>query len=180
MKLGISRIPVNVGKSVNDILGLDDNLIVEETERQRLFRQGAEDTLYRIVGTDDLIRVTHFDDNTKDEISYEKGFFEERRKYAEEVGILSREFLIPFQVALAIGTKKENYEAFKKKLVDVDNVDIRLLRDLRAGIDRRKKGLKEFLGEELYNLLGVDSMGQGHSERLAHFIWDRCMVRINN
>ena len=181
MKFGISRIPVNVNKSVNEILGLEDNLIVEEIERQRLFGQGAEDTLYKIVGTDDLIRVRHFDDEfEKDTVSYEKGFFEERRKYADNVGNLSREFLIPFRVALAIGDDRKNYESLKEKLADVDDVTIRLLRDLRAGINRRKRALKELLCDDLYDSLGIDSMGQDHSERLAHFIWDRCMFRINN
>lgn len=104
----------------------------------------------------------------------------DEKRFANIVGELSREYLIPFQVSIALGTERKNYDLFKRDIEDLDFLTVGQLRDLRAGIARRKRVLSEVLSSETYEALNIASMGQKHSERLAHFIWDKAMYRIQS
>ena len=158
---------------------INPNILVTKVEEQSKYGKDYKDCLYRIEGSEDLIRLRTYDDSSS-ELILERGYFKNRREYATKVGELSREFQIPFKISLAIGDKREDYVSLKQAIADVDNFQISTLRDLRAGIYRRKKALKEILGERLYDSIGIEDMGQEHSERIAHYIWDRCMSRVNN
>ena len=172
----------NTCKPLSEMLNLSDDTVVEDVGNQSLYGGGYLDHLYRVRGTDDLIRIRRYEGEEPgdDEVFLEEGFFMKRREFANRVGNLSREYIIPFRVALAIGDQRANYEAFKEALKDVDGLNIQTLRDLRAGITRRKNALLSILGKDLYDNLKIEEMGQDHSERLAHFVWDRAMARINS
>ena len=164
-----------------EIQNMDENTAIEDCGKQSLYGGGYTDFLYKIRGTEDLIRVRKYSENQDEpEVFFESNYFKKRREYANLVGDLSREFTIPFRVSLALGDDRENYKAFKEAIKDVDSINIETLRDLRAGINRRKKALLEILGEKLYESLKLEEMGQDHSERIAHFVWDRAMARINS
>lgn len=168
------RLPVEIQE-------MDEDTVVEDAGKQSLYGGGYKDFLYRVKGSDDLIRVRkHVDESEDCEVFFESGYFKKRLEYANRIGDLSRAYKIPFRVSLAIGDCPERFEAFKEAIKDVDTLSIQTLRDLRAGISRRKQALKEVLGEPLYDELKIEEMGQDHSERIAHFIWDRAMARINS
>ncbi len=181
-KMLLRDVEHNTCKPLSEILKMDDQVVVEDYGTQALYGGGYLDHLYRIKGTDDLIRIRHYEGEEpgEDEVIFEEGFFKIRREFANKVGDLSREFLIPFRVSLAIGVKRENYEAFKEAIRDADSWSVETLRDLRAGITRRKAALQAILGQDLYDSLDIENMGQDHSERIAHFVWDRAMARINS
>jgi hypothetical protein len=144
--------------------------------RSRWTGTGYRNSLYRIVGTDDLLVIRHNDgpvDNLDwDNVEVIHGYFRKQREYGREVGVLSKMYDIPFEVCLALGTNQEVYPRFTEAIkVARDKVGrTRLLADLKAGINRRKDGLLAVLGSELYDAIGIESMGQKNSERLALYV----------
>ncbi len=160
-------------------LGFPDDTTIVARGTQKKFGHDYQDFLYQIVGSDDLVRIRRYENGAEQGV-YEPGYFKKRKEYADTVGALSRKYKIPFKVALAIGDNEKNYEAFHSRLEDVDGLQISTLRDLHAGIIRRKGALKEILGNELYEALQIEDMGPEHSKRIALFVWDRAMSRINN
>ncbi len=161
---------------------VDPDTLLIPVEEQSRYGEGYKDFLYRVEGTEDLVRVRHSlgEEPGEDEVIIEKDYFKIRKAYSKRVGELSREFKIPYKVSLAIGDNRDNYVALKNAIADVDKIPISTLRDIHAGIARRKAGLKEILGDSLYDSLKIDEMGQKHSERIALYVWDRCMSRVNN
>ncbi len=155
-----------------------DLLFVEEQTRPKL---GCHDYLYRICGTDDAVRIRKKDSSEgEDEVFIEDGYFKIRREFAQRVGKLSREFMVPFKVALAVGDKRENYEALKQAIADVDGISISTMRMLHEqDVLKRKEAMKLVLGDKVYESLKIDQMGDLHSQRIALYIWERCMYRIN-
>ena len=101
--------------------------------------------------------------------------------FANIVGGLSRDYLIPFKVSLALGTERRNYELFKRDIMDLDGVTIRQMRLLRSlEVGDQKKALKEILSPETFDVLEIKKMGPINTERLAHFVWDKAMYRIES
>lgn len=172
------------GRTVMSETGLPADTQVECIGRQsRWTGTGYSNSLYRIVGTDDLLTIRHNDgpvDNISwDNVEVTKGYFAEQRAYGQRVGKLARKYHIPFEVCLALGDNEELYPWFMNALYDLDFVPIGTIRDLHAGINRRKSGLKLVLGDELYDALGVDAMGQNNSERIALYVAKRCEDRLS-
>lgn len=166
-------------RTVMSETGLPADTMVQYIGRQsRWTGTGYSNSLYRIVGTDDLLTICHNDgpvDNISwDNVHVKKGYFAERKAYGQRVGRLSRKYHIPFEVCLALGDTEDVYPWFMSALGDLDHVSIGTIRDLYAGIGRRKSGLLSVLGEELYETIGIGSMGQNNSERIARFVADKC------
>lgn len=94
------------------------------------------------------------------------------KNYAQEVGKSCRQFNIPFDVGLAIGA--EGVKILSEKLQDIKNFkgreDVDYYHELSVGIGRRKSAIKEILGEEVYDKLGVGSMGQKNSSKIADYV----------
>ena len=110
-----------------------------------------------------------------EEISNEK-----RREFNVIVGELSRKYQVPFLVSICLGTEEENYVLFKRDIADLDFLTVGQMRDLRAGKTVRKEALSEVLSPETFDALKVASMGDIYSERLAHYVWDKAMYRIQS
>lgn len=184
IKLENGRAKYAEGRTVMSETGLPPETEVQFVDKQsRWTGTGYSNSLYRIVGTDDLLIIRHNDgpvDNIEwDNVAITKGYFAERRAYSKRVGNLSRKYHIPFEVCLSLGDDEELYPWFMSAMTNLDFVCIGTIRDLCAGINRRKSGLKEVLGEELYDALRIDSMGQLNSERIAHFVADKCEKWLN-
>ena len=80
-----------------------------------------------------------------------------------------------------LGTERRNYELFKRDIMDLDGVTVRQMRLLRSiEVSDQKKALKEILSSEAYDTLGIRKMGPINTERLAHFVWDKAMYRIES
>ena len=172
------------GRTVMSETGLPADTMVQYVERQsRWPGTGYSNSLYRIIGTDDLLTILHnngpVDNISWDNVVVTKGYFAERRSYGQRVGRLSRKYHIPFDVCLALGDNEEVYPWFMSAMTNLDHVSIGTIRDLYTGISRRKSGLLSVLGEELYETIGIDSMGQKNSERIAHFVADKCEKWLN-
>lgn len=172
------------GRTIMSETGLPADTLVQYVERQsRWTGTGYSNSLYRIVGTDDLLTIRHNDgpvDNIYwDNVVLTKGYFAERRSYGQRVGKLSRKYHIPFEVCLALGDNEEVYPWFLSAMTNLDHVSIGTIRDLYAGIGRRKSGLMNVLGEDLFETIGIGSMGQNNSERIARFVADKCEKWLN-
>lgn len=172
------------GRSVMSETGLPADTQIEFYEaRSRQTGTGYSNSLYRIVGTDDLLTIYHNDgpmDNLSwDNVSLSKGFFRKQKEYGKRVGKLSRKYHIPFEVCLALGDNEEIYPRVLSIIGGKLNVNACTLHDLRAGINRRKDALLSILGSELYETLGIGSMGQLNSERLARFVLKHCEQQLN-
>lgn len=172
------------GRTVMSETGLPADTQVEYVGRQsRWTGTGYSNYLYRIVGTDDLLTIRHNDgpvDNLSwDNVVVTKGYFAEQRSYGQRVGRLSRKYHIPFEVCLALGDNEELYPWFVNAMSDLDFVSIGTIRDLYAGINRRKSGLQAVLGDGLYETLNIGSMGQNNSERIARYVAKRCEDRLS-
>lgn len=97
-----------------------------------------------------------------------------RKEYNKRLGALSRKYHMPFEACLALGDNEEVYPQLLAALKNPGHVTLATLRDLEAGIARRKEGLLAVLGEELFDSIGIYSMGQTNSNRLAQFVVDKC------
>jgi len=166
-------------RTVMSETGLPADTLVEYVGKQSRSRgSDYRNSLYRIVGTDDLLTIRH-NDGPKDNISWDnviitEGFFANSKEYAKKVGALSNKYNIPFKVCLALGDKEEVYPWLIYVLSDLSEVTIGTIRDLYSGIARRKAGLMEVLGEELYETIGINPMGQNNSKRIALFVAEKC------
>ena len=159
--------------------GLPEGTMVEYIGNQsRWTGTGYSNSLYRIVGTDDLLTIRHNDGSVNniawDSVQVTKDFFVERKRYADVVGTLSRKYHIPFEIGLVLGENEEIYQHLINVLANIKDTDADTVDDLYGGINRRKKALKTVLGKKLYNKIGIDSMGQKNSERLATFVAEKC------
>ena len=184
IKLENGRATYAEGRTVMSETGLSADSKVEYVGRQsRWTGTGYNNSLYRIVGTDDLLTVKHnsgpVDNLTWDTVVVTKGFFAEQKSYGKRVGRLSRKYHIPFEVCLALGDNEELYPWFINAMSDLDFVSLGTIRDLYAGINRRKSGLQAVLGDELYKSLNIGSMGQNNSERIARYVAKRCEDRLS-
>ena len=181
VELNFNNGNIRYERSIMTETGLPADTLVEWVgRRSRWTGTGYVDSLYRIVGTDDLLIIHHNDgpleDIHRDTAEVKKGFFDEARIYSKRVGKLSRKYGIPFNVALALGDCEELYYWFvaatpKQKLRRVTN---KTLANLHAGISRRKEGLFEVLGAELYDALKIGGMGQENSTRIACYVAELC------
>ena len=134
---------------------------------------GYYNSIYRVIGTGDAIVIRH-NAGPVDNISYDiaelrRGYFDERKRFGNEAGRLAKYYGIPYEVCLALGTDESLYPWFLYK-VNHTTLYGYVEKELLAGINRRKGGLCEFLGQELYDAIGIESMGQVHSTRLANYI----------
>lgn len=183
----ISEIKLESGsdnvRTIMSETGLPATTMVQYVGRQtRWTGTGYSNSLYRIVGTDDLLVIYHnsgsINNIYRDSVAVTKEYFAEQKSYAKRVGILSRKYQIPFEVGLAIGDKEDLYSQLKNAMVNVD-VSVGTIRDFNAGINRRKAGIMAILGSELYNALNIDSMGQRNSERIAQYLAKHCEDRLS-
>ena len=95
--------------------------------------------------------------------------------YAQETSRLAKEYGIKFETALALDANEHKIaiyaEAREKMQALATFLSKEVLEDLKdelsTDIARKKQALKEVLGENVYNKLGVNRMGQINSERLA-------------
>lgn len=168
------------GRTVMSETGLPGDTKVEYVgHRSRWTGTGYRNSLYRIVGTDDLLVIRHNDGPVNnldwDNVEVIQGYFRKQREFGREVGFISKMYDVPFEVCLALGTNQEVYPKFIGAIkVARDNnlryTKLRLMGDLKAGINRRKDGLLAVLGSELYDAIGIESMGQKNSERLALYV----------
>lgn len=176
--------PEDQGRTVMDATGLPADTLVEYVERQTRWRgTGYNNSLYRIVGTDDLLTIRH-NDGPIDNVHWENvvitpGYFTKQREYGLQVGKFARKYHLPFELCLALGTDEDLYAWFLSTMTDLGHVTIGSIRDLHAGINRRKDGLLQVLGEELYAALGIGSMGQQNSTRIATYVANRCYGWLN-
>lgn len=173
-----------IGRTIMSETGLPADTLVEYVGSQSREKGTAQkNSLYHIIGTDDLLRIRHNDgtsDNlTWDNIEIVKDYFAKQRSYGNQVKELARKYHLPFNVGLVLGTEEVKYQFLKNIVSDVDFVTIGTFRDLEAGIDRRKRGLRAVLGDEFYEWLSIDELGQLNSQRLALYIRDKCLARIN-
>ena len=131
-------------------------------------------SIYKIVGKQDAIIIRHNDgpvDNIHwDNVELKLGFFAERQEYAKTIGDLSNKYRIPFEVCLALGNKEEAYPLFLAACANLDHVNIKTYRDLNAGIERKKSGIKEIVGDHLYELIKVEKWGQKNTRRVAEYV----------
>lgn len=97
-----------------------------------------------------------------------------RKAYNKRLGALSRKYHMPFEACLALGDNEEVYPQLLAALKNPGHVTLATLRDLEAGIARRKEGLLAVIGEELFDSIGIYSMGQTNSNRLAHYVVNKC------
>lgn len=138
---------------------------------------GYRNSLYRIDGTDDLLIILHnsgpVDNIFWDNVAVTKGYFAEQKAYGQRVGVLARKYNIPFEVCLALGDNEDVYPQFIATVEKNPIVSEETINDLYAGISRRKSGLAEVLGQVLFELLKIDSMGQKNSERIAYYVAER-------
>lgn len=160
---------------------LYSNKISKETEVEyytsisRMTGTGYKDLIYRIVGTDDAIKLSLNASNngpSRTAVIYDEGYFTERRNYAKQIGKLCKEFpIIPFQVGLVLGLDRDIWLQVERKKQEWGYISewTPICRELKCGINRRKKALLEIFEEDLYDQLHVSSMGQTNSTRLAHF-----------
>ena len=180
IELNNGRAKYAEGRTVMAETGMPKTTQIEDLgKRSRQCGTGYKDSLYRITGTDDLLIICHnsgpVDNITWDTVVMKKGYFEETKNYAKRVGRLSRKYGICFDAAMALGEEEEKYEEFidcMKNICVCEDCKEALLNDLSAGISRRKSALMKILGEELYDLLGIGSMGQRNSARIAMCVFD--------
>lgn len=139
--------------------------------------------LYRIVGTDDLLCIKHnsgmYPNFCEDNVAIITGYFNRNRRYGREVGDLSRKYDLPFDLCLALGNQEHIYLWFIVSMSDLSHVRLKDIRNLEAGIMLRKEGLRNILGNALYNAIGIEDMGQLNSERIAHFVEEKCKQWIS-
>ena len=135
---------------------------------------GYADYVFRIDGSDDAI-IVRTGLNTRAVL--ERGYFAKSRSYAQACGRLSREFNIPFEVALVLGTDRAVYPRFTAEVASA--VDALVAGegsapaaedDLCCGINRRKAALEWCLEQEVSEALRIKRMGQKNSARLADYI----------
>ena len=105
-----------------------------------------------------------------------KDYYSQRKEYAKETSKLAKKYGVEFDTGLAFNKDEQKFAAYADALKAIQVLSSRwkeigelkgIKNDLSCGINRRKAALKEVLGEKVYNDLGVDGMGQAHSERLA-------------
>ena len=152
--------------------GLADDAVVEYVRNEsRWAGTGYVDRIYRVVGTDDAVKVHEaagcMENILFENASFHKGYFAEQKSYAQQCGALSRKYKVPFDVALALGTNEDVYVSFVK--IDRKAISKKLRHELTCGISRRKDALYEVLGAELYRALKIEWMGQRNSERIAWY-----------
>lgn len=152
----------------------DDAVVEFVKEESRWAGTGYTNSVYRVVGTDDAAIIEHAAGGISNiwwEKAYvEKGYFAKQKSYAQQCGSLSKKFKLPFDLALALGTDENIYVDFVK--VDRKAISKELRHELTCGINRRKNALYVVLGEDLYNLLKIEWMGQRNSERIAWYLAD--------
>ena len=153
--------------------------LVEHIETvSRMTGTAYKNSIYRVLGTDDALIIRHNDGPTDniywDNAVVRRGYFSERREFAQRIGTLSNKYRIPFEVCLAIGDNEELYPLFLAAVSNLDNVSIKTMGDLNAGIWRRKNALLNALGDHLYDLMKIEEMGQRNSSRLAQYVAKRC------
>ncbi len=134
-------------------------------------------SLYRIVDTDDLLIIQHT--NPYDNVVIKKGYFKKQKVYARNVSILARSYNLPFELALALGDKESNYEAFTLVMLDLDSINLETVLNLNAGSSRRKSSLHAILGEELYDSLHIKYMGRINTRRIANYVAKCCMAKLS-
>ena len=137
-----------------------------------------------VVGKGKDVGSMDYDNNERNKLE-EKMFLDAVKEmeltYAQIVGPLSRKHYLPYPIALAVGTKEENYELFKRDIMDLDNVTVGQMRSLRSdNIAWQKHVMKQILTPETYQALQIGRMGPTNTGRLARFIWDKAMYRIES
>lgn len=180
----LSEITLNNGTDTNctrtmmSATGLSADTELEFIEQvARCTGTGYRNSIYRVVGSDDAIIIKH-NNGAPDNLSWDSvevitGYFAERKAYGQVVGMLTRKYRIPFEVGLAIGTKEKLYPWFLAACAQLDHLTEDDKSDLRAGIARRKAGLQVALGQDLYDALDIDGMGQRNSSRIASYVLSR-------
>ena len=130
---------------------------------------GYRDVIYRIAGTDDaLVEICNPGERGYAPSRFEirEGFFAERREYARRASTIAKRYGVPFGVALAVANCPE---WAIENLAGAD-VPEKALWELTCGIDRRKQGIALSIGTETYKALGIEGMGQKHSQAVADFL----------
>ncbi len=168
----------NCTRTMMSETGFPANTQVEFIETQsRWTGTGYKNSIYRVVGTDDAIIILHnngtVDNLSWDSVRVKKGYFAERRSYGQRVGALARKYRLPFELCLALGDRENIYPWFLSALTQLGHVTVSTVNDLWAGINRRKAGLRVALGDDLYDAIGIDKMGQQNSTRIAEYVAKR-------
>lgn len=176
--------PEDQTRTIMSVTGLPANTLVEYIGRETRWKgTGYNNSLYRIVDTDDLLTIRH-NDGPIDNVYWEnvvitQGYFTKQRQYGQQVGKLAHKYHLPFELCLALGTDEDIYPWFLSAMSDLGHVTIGSIRDLYAGINRRKDGLLQVLGEDLYCAIGIGSMGQQNSTRIATYVANHCYGWLN-
>lgn len=147
---------------------------------QSLYACGYIDYRYRVIDSDDLLRVRVYygEQPGLDELIVEEDYFKKRREYNRKVGILAEEFRIPFLVSVTLGTDRKVYEELVKKLSRLDELSVGQLSYLKAtSVFKNKEGLREFLGENLFKKLEINKWGAIYAHRLAEYVYERAINR---
>ena len=107
-----------IGRTIMSETGLPADTLVEYVGSQSREKGTAQkNSLYHIIGTDDLLRIRHNDgtsDNlTWDNIEIVKDYFAKQRSYGNQVKELARKYHLPFNVGLVLGTEEVKYQFLK-------------------------------------------------------------------
>lgn len=178
IKLCSGNARYGAGRTVMSETGLPADTQVQFVEsKQRQF--GGYNSLYRIVGTDDLLTIRHndghFGNPQWENVEVTTGYFTDTRTPKQKIEYLAGLYCLPFDVGLALGDKQFVYPYFHAAINNLDDVQISTIRDLHdADINTRKSGLLQALGQDVYNIIGIDTMEQEHIDRLARFVAYKC------
>ena len=137
---------------------------------------GYVDTYYRIVGTDDAF-IEHQNMGEPDEPLHStaevlKGFYEAKKNYGYECGILAEVYNLPWAVCSAIGLNENLYPEFIERInnLNCDFIDNPI--DIYKDIVQPKTAMLKIFGTEFYDALNVEKMGPKHINTLAQYIHD--------
>ena len=157
-------------------LGLDPYTELKyEKDVARIPGTGYVDTHYRIVGTNDVL-IEHQNMGEPgplySTVEVIKDYYELKKNYGYECGILSNLYDLPWEVCSAIGLNENLYPEFIERISNLyyDHIDNPI--DLSKDMDQQKIMLQEVFGTEFYEALNVEKMGPKHIMTLTQYIYD--------
>lgn len=136
---------------------LEERAIIPGTGIREYFVRTEDGEVLKIALESKYIVVRHIPD-----------YYESKKSYARRAGEASRKYGIPFDVCLAVGA--DGAELLAAATIDRKKVFENDWELTACGIDRRKKAIRNILGDELTDRLNVDQMGQENSKRLARWL----------
>lgn len=132
---------------------------------------GEVDCLFEVVGTQDLLVVSHGEWDGWEGKFYTGAYLvpNRRKQYAAKCRQVAAQFNLPMEVALAVGDSPSEViaalVAAKRSVSAAEKHEL-----LECGIFRRKQAIRAIVGTVIYEELRVADMGQLNSSRLANWL----------